>query len=135
MQQEFIGRKISKGTAEGEALVSSDSISFYGGVDPETGIVTEKGHALEKQCISGKILVFPSGKGSTVGSYILYWMSEVGTAPLAIVNAESETIVAVGAIISDIPSVDLIDISEIQTGDFIKVNADEGKLMIINDLE
>ena len=66
------GRKIFSGKVEGEALVSQMGISFYGGVDPDTGVILEKGHDLEGQSIAGKVLVFPSGKGSTVGSYTLY---------------------------------------------------------------
>ena len=120
------GRKVSPGDATGEALVSSDGISFYGGVDTETGKVVEKGHPLEGQCVTGKILVFPTGKGSTVGSYAIYDMSKRGTAPAAIVNAEIETIVAVGAIISEIPCVDKIDIEKIKTGDNVTVKASEG---------
>ncbi|MCX6803063.1 MAG: DUF126 domain-containing protein, partial [Candidatus Diapherotrites archaeon] len=102
---EMKGRKICGGIAEGEALVTKQGISFYGGVDTQTGKVQEKGHELEGQSISGKILVFPQGKGSTVGSYALYRMKKQGTTPLAIVNSECETIVAVGAIISEIPCV------------------------------
>jgi predicted aconitase with swiveling domain len=111
------GRVIRSGTAEGEALVSPQSIGFLGGVDPETGIVIESGHPLEGQNVAGRILVFPSGKGSTVGSYTLYRMARAGCAPAAIINSESEAIVAVGAIISDIPMVDQIDITEFRTGD------------------
>jgi hypothetical protein len=118
---ELKGRIISKGIAEAEALVSSQSISFYGGVDPDTGIVIEKGHELEGKNIKGKILVFPNGKGSTVGSYTLYRMKKNNTAPAGIINKECETIVAVGAIISDIPCVDRIDISKIKTGDIVQV--------------
>ncbi len=102
-------RTISKGTAKGEVLVSSDSISFYGGVDPDTGVVVEKGHALEGKTISGKILVFPQGKGSTVGSYTLYRLKKNNIAPLAIINRECEAIVAVGAIISEIPAIDKLE--------------------------
>jgi len=122
------GRKVAKGKATGEAIVSSDGISFYGGVEPETGNVVEKGHPLEGQSITGKILVFPTGKGSTVGSYTLYQMKKLGTAPAAIVNKEIETIVAVGAIISEIPCVDQIDIEKIKTGDRVVVDADAGKV-------
>lgn len=118
------GRKVAKGTARGEALVSNEGISFYGGVEPETGKVVEKDHPLEGQCITGKILVFPMGKGSTVGSYVLYDMKKRGTAPAAIVNKEVEPIIAVGAIISKIPCVDRIDISKIRTGDRLSVDAD-----------
>ena len=77
----FHGRKISSGNVEGEALVTSMGISFYGGIDPETGQVVEKGHALEGQSIGGKVLVFPTGKGSTVGSYTLYRLKKAGNAP------------------------------------------------------
>ncbi len=117
----FEGRIIKNGVAEGEAMVSSEPIGFLGGVDGATGIVTEKGHSLEGQCVADKVLVFPTGKGSTVGSYILYQLAVNGLAPAAIINAESEPIVAVGAIISDIPMVDQIPIEHIQTGDRVRV--------------
>jgi predicted aconitase with swiveling domain len=118
---ELRGRIIKSGTAEGIALVSPQPVGFLGGVDPETGIVIEAGHPLEGQRVSGRILVFPTGKGSTVGSYTLYRMARAGTAPAAILNAESEAIVAVGAIIGDIPVVDHLDISQIRTGDRVRV--------------
>ncbi|MBN1921106.1 MAG: DUF126 domain-containing protein [Anaerolineae bacterium] len=119
----FQGRIIKAGRAEGEALVSPEPIGFLGGVDADTGIVTEKGHPLEGQCVAGKVLVFPTGKGSTVGSYVLYQLAANGLAPVAILNAESEPIVAVGAIISEIPMVDRIPIEQIHTGDSITVDA------------
>jgi len=97
------GRRIYKGVAEGEAIVTKDGISFYGGIDPDTGKVVEVGHELEGQSITGKILVFPMGKGSTVGSYTLYRMKKNNTAPAAIVNKQIDTIIAVGCIISEIP--------------------------------
>ena len=120
------GRKIYKGIAKGEAIVTKDGISFYGGVDPDTGKVVEVGHELEGQSITGKVLVFPTGKGSTVGSYTMYRMKKNNTAPLAIVNKQIDTIIAVGCIISEIPCVDKIDISKIQTGQKISVNGSEG---------
>src|SRR5512139_2779181 len=107
------GRKIFGGQATGEALVTSMGISFYGGVDPDSGVVVERGHQLEGQSIAGKVLVFPTGKGSTVGSYSLYRLKHGGKAPLAIINAECETITAVGCIISEIPCVDQIPIQQI----------------------
>ena len=118
------GRTIKAGKAEGIALVSPEPIGFLGGVDPETGLVVEPGHALQGECVTGRVLVFPTGKGSTVGSYTLYRMAVSGTAPAAIVNAESEAIVAVGAIIADIPMVDQVDIARIQTGDRVVVDGD-----------
>jgi predicted aconitase with swiveling domain len=115
------GRAIKNGRAEGKALVSPEPIGFLGGVDPETGQIVERGHALEGKCVSGRVLVFPTGKGSTVGSYTLYRLARNGLAPAAIVNAQSEAIVAVGAIISGIPMVDQIDIAQIQDGDDVVV--------------
>ena len=122
MKRELRGRVIQPGIACGMALVSREPVGFLGGVDPETGIVVESGHDLLGQCISGRILVFPTGKGSTVGSYTLYRMARAGTAPAAIINAESEAIVAVGAIIAGIPMVDQVDISQIESGDRVRVS-------------
>jgi hypothetical protein len=113
------GRVIKDGQARGRALVSPEPIGFLGGIDPETGIVVEGGHPLEGQCVAGRVLVFPTGKGSTVGSYTLYRMARAGIAPAAIVNAESEAIVALGAIMAGIPMVDQIDITRIETGDVL----------------
>lgn len=118
-KMELKGRTISRGKCEGSTLVTSQPISFYGGVDPNTGEIIEKGHELQGKTVSGNILVFPNGKGSTVGSYTLFRMKKNGTAPLGIVNRECETIIAVGAIISEIPCIDQIDISKIRTGDFL----------------
>ncbi len=126
---ELKGRIISKGTAQEQALVTSMPISFYGGVDPNTGEVLEKGHELQGKSVKGKILVFPTGKGSTVGSYTLYRLKKNGMAPAGIINRECETVVAVGAIISEIPCVDKIDISKIETGDIIRIENDVVRLI------
>ena len=127
--EQLKGRIIYKGTAEGEALVSEMPISFYGGVDPNTGIILEKGHQLNGQSVKGKILVFPQGKGSTVGSYTLYRMKKNGTAPAGMINRECETIVAVGAIISEIPCIDKVEISKIKTGDRVSIQGDTVKIL------
>jgi predicted aconitase with swiveling domain len=120
-KMELKGRIICSGKGEGEALVTSQPISFYGGVDPTTGEVLEKGHELQGKSVKGKVLVFPTGKGSTVGSYTLYRLKKNGAAPAGIVNRECETVVAVGAIISEIPCVDKIDISRLKTGDHVQI--------------
>lgn len=120
-KMELKGRIIFKGVAEGEALTTTQPISFYGGVDPETSEILEKGHELQGKRIKEKILVFPNGKGSTVGSYTLYRLKKGGVAPAGIINRECETVVAVGAIISEIPCVDEIDISKIKTGDMVRL--------------
>jgi hypothetical protein len=121
---ELSGRIIKDGNAEGVALVSTEPVSFFGCIDPDTGIVTEKGHVLEGKSVKDTILVFPSGKGSTVGSYALYRLKKNGAAPAAIINRECEPIVAVGAIISDIPCVDKIDVSLIKSGDRVRIMGD-----------
>ncbi len=120
------GRTIFPGSVEGEAIVSKEPIGFYGVIDDKTGEVIEKGHELEGQNVKDKILVFPMGKGSTVGSYVIYGLKKNGVAPKAIVNKETETIVATGVILAGIPCVDGIDIEQIKSGDKLKVNADEG---------
>jgi predicted aconitase with swiveling domain len=127
---EFQGRKIYKGKAEGDALVTAVDISFYGGVDPETGEVVEKNHPLEGKSVAGKVLVMPSGKGSTVGSYVLYALKKAEKAPAAIINRETDPVIAVGSIISEIPTVDSIEIEKIKTGQRVKVDADRGVVSI-----
>jgi predicted aconitase with swiveling domain len=126
MTNQLKGRKIAPGDVTGDALVTHQSLSFYGGVDPETGVVVEKDHELEGQSITGKVLVFPSGKGSTVGSYVLYQLAKTGKGPIAIINQETETIVAVGCIIGEIPAIDKIPITQIKTGQQLHVDATQG---------
>lgn len=125
------GRVISKGFAKGPALVTMDAISFLGSVDPETGVVVEKGHQLEGRSVANMVLVFPRGKGSTVGSYIILQLKKNGVAPVAIINLEAETIIAVGAIISGIPMVDMLEknpLEHIKDGMMVEVDAEKGEV-------
>jgi predicted aconitase with swiveling domain len=127
------GRRVMGGYAEGEALVSSEPVSFYGGVNPLTGCITEPGHCCCGENVSGKVFVFPTGKGSTVGSYVIYRMKKLGTAPAAIINVETEAILATGCVISDIPLVDKLDrnpVEVISTGMKVVVRGDEGIIEI-----
>ena len=127
------GRGVSPGRAEGTALVSRQRIGFNYGVDPHTGIIVEKNHELEGKSVRDTILVFPGGKGSTGGSFLMYRLSHLGTGPKAIVNIETETIVAVGAIISKIPLVDKLDHNPVETvlnGDYVKVDGNNGIIEI-----
>jgi predicted aconitase with swiveling domain len=127
------GRVIYGGKAVGEALVAAMGISFFGGVDPESGVVVERGHDLEGKSIAGKVLAFPTGKGSTVGSYTLYRLKRAGKAPIAIINAQCETITAVGCIISEIPCVDQVPIHELKSGQQVVVDGDQGYVAILED--
>lgn len=127
------GRGISTGRAEGEVLVSSEPISFLGGVDAKSGVVVEKGHPLEGKSVAGKVLVFPRGKGSTVGTYVIYQLKKNGVAPKAIINLEAEIIVAVGAIISEIPMVDRLErnpLEVLRDGMHVIVDGDNGLVVM-----
>ncbi|KAF5054366.1 Aconitase X swivel domain protein [anaerobic digester metagenome] len=125
-------RGIGKGAGTGPLLVTEAPISFLGGVDPATGVVIDRGHPLEGQTIAGRVLVFPHGKGSTVGSYVLYGLARNGVAPAAIINAEAETIIATGALIAGIPLVDRpeIPLAELPAGVTATVDADAGEVRI-----
>ena len=120
------GRSISKGSASGELLKTDTPISFLGGVDPRTGNIIDANHPLAGQNITGKVLAFPYGKGSTVGSYVLYALSRNGTAPAAVINTECETIIAIGAIIAGIPAVDRLEGDLPENGTVVTVNGTEG---------
>lgn len=120
----FSGRIIYAGKVNGTALMTSQGISFFGGVDPDTGVIVERGHELEGHSIAGKVLVFPTGKGSTVGSYTLYRLKHNGLAPVAIINAVCETITAVGCIISEIPCVDQVPVDQIVSGAQVSIDGE-----------
>ena len=124
------GRSIVSGHCRGTALVSEKPLSFLGGVDYNTGVIIEKNHDLKGESLRNKILCFPSGHGSTVGSYVLYSLVKKGFGPKAIVNQVADTVVVVGAIIAEIPMVDQIDIKQIRTGDIVEVNGDKGTVRI-----
>jgi predicted aconitase with swiveling domain len=124
------GRGIVSGHYKGIALVSEKPLSFLGGVDYNTGVVIEKGHDLKGEPLKDKVLCFPSGHGSTVGSYVLYSLVKKGLGPRAIVNQVSDTVVVVGAIIAEIPMVDQIDIKQIKTGDITEVDGDKGTVKV-----
>jgi predicted aconitase with swiveling domain len=124
------GRQISSGVGTGKALVLGSDLSFLGGVDPETGRIKDKGTGAFNRTVRNRVLVFPKGKGSTVGSYVIYGLKANGKAPAAIVNAQTETIVATGAILAKIPMVDEVDIGRIRTGDRVTVDGDRGEVIV-----
>lgn len=128
------GRKIVTGKASGEAVVTKEAISFNGGVDNMTGIVTEPGHELEGVNIAGKVLVFLTGKGSTGGSYKIYDMVSRGTSPVAYIQVKPEPITTVGAIMGNIPVVAGLDQDPtvaIKNGDFVEIDADAGLVTVV----
>jgi uncharacterized protein len=127
-------RKIARGHVRGSVIISHDPLSFLGGVDPQTGNITDQNHELYQQNISGKILLIPSGKGSTVGSYVIFQMAKHKTAPLAIIAMEAEPIIATGAIMASIPMVDQPEedvLVILKDGDMVDVDADTGIIKIL----
>jgi predicted aconitase with swiveling domain len=130
-------RGISKGIGRGELLVSIDPVSFLSGVDPNSGVITESGHPLKGERICGKVFAFTHGKGSTVGSYILYALKMNGLAPAAIINEEAEPIVALGVIMAGIPMVDHLEVplSRLRSGTMVTVDGDRGEVDYAGDLE
>ncbi|MDL2246304.1 DUF126 domain-containing protein [Methanobrevibacter sp. OttesenSCG-928-K11] len=125
-------RKISKGKAKGELIVSSEPLSFLGGVDPKTGTIIDPNHELNGTIVKDKILFIPEGKGSTVGSYVIFQMKKNNTAPNAIICLNAEPIIATGAIMSDIPMVDSPnDSTDLINGIEVEVDGDNGTITIL----
>ena len=125
-------RGIGNGAGTGPLLVTDAPLSFLGGVDPATGMVIDPDHPLHGRSVAGRVLVFPHGKGSTVGSYVLYGLAKNGVAPAAIVNVEAETIIAAGALIAGIPLVDRpsVPIADLPDGAEATVDADAGEIRV-----
>ena len=133
------GNGIVSGKGKGEAIVSSTPFGFFGGVNPTTGIVIDKWHELYGESISGKVFIYPEGRGSTVGAAIMLELARSGFAPVAIINANVETITAAGGLLAkkfydtDIPIVDGIPKEEllaIKTGTLVEVDGDTGQIVI-----
>jgi hypothetical protein len=114
-------KKVADIPIEGELVRSEGAISFLGDVDPDTAIIKDRKNNLYGVTIKDKVFAFPMGKGSTVGSYIMYRLYKNGIAPKAILNERAETIVAVGAVISEIPLIDRVAIKEIRNGQRVRI--------------
>lgn len=132
---DYKGHKVSEGVTEGEVLVSEDDLCFYL-IDPKTGVVIEKNHCLEGQSIAGKILVFPSGKGSSVVQADgMYQLKMNGMEPKALIIKYPDTVLVASSIIMEWPVVDRMDddfYKAIKSGDQVEVNADRGLVKILS---
>lgn len=131
---------VGGGAVEGEALVSKMPFGFFGGVNPKTGIVIDKWHDLYGENIKDKILIYPEGRGSTVGAAIIMELARTGCAPRAILFNDSEIITATGGILSEkfydkeMPMMDRFecDVTEmIKTGDVVRVNPPEETIEVL----
>jgi len=123
------GRKVVGGCAEGEALVTRDTISGWGGIDPMTGTVIETHHELRGVSFKDKVLVFPGAKGSSGWSAAFHLARLAGSAPKAIVFNVITTKIALGAVVIHAPAVTDLDqdpLGVIETGDWVKVDGDRG---------
>lgn len=123
------GRKVVGGCAEGEALVTRQTISGFGGINPLTGIITERRHELRGQSFKGKILVFPGAKGSSGWSVNFHTARLAGAAPKAMIFKDMTTKIALGAVVMHAPAITDLDqdpLEVIATGDWVKVDADNG---------
>jgi predicted aconitase with swiveling domain len=131
----YKGRGISKGSAEGEALVTTESLSFFGSVDPDNGIITERGHELYGATISRKVLVMPNSKGSTASTWAMRRLYENRVSPAAIIIGKADTILISGAIIAEIPCVDNFRFDptkKFKTGQRLRVNANDGTVEVLS---
>ncbi len=127
-------RKVNQGRAEGEAIVSKVPFSFLGELDPSTGKITAPSHDLFGESIKNKIFVCPSGKGSSSGPTIAYTAKKAGSMPKAMIVSQVEPVLAAAILVADIPAVDQLDrdpLEVIETGDYVKVDADQGVVEVI----
>ncbi len=124
-------RTICPGKGRGKALVFQRPLSLLGGIDRESGEVLDEGTGFRGTRVKDRVLVFPGGKGSTAGSYVLYSLKSRGNAPAALVCETAEAVIATGAIISEIPMVDKVQTDLFLTGDTVHVDADKGFVEVI----
>ncbi len=122
-------RTIFKGKAIGQILLINEPFGFLGGVDPRSGLLTVAS-GREGENVERRILAFPYGKGSTVGSYTILDLKKNKHMPAAIINAKAETIVATGAVMAGLPMVDSLDLSILMDGD--RALIDDGTLELID---
>ncbi len=136
------GRVVSKGKVCAEALTSQQMFGFFAAVDTKTGIVIDEHSDIFGQCIRDKVLVFPEGRGSTVGAAVVLELVRTGNAPAAIINRKAEGIIATGAILADkiygkpLPLIDMLDedpVSAIRTGDMVSVDGETGEVTVIKE--
>ena len=131
-------RKLIGGHAEGEALATAHPLTFWGGIDPSTAVIIEAQHELLGQSVTGKVLVFPRGAGSSSGCGVLMEMLRRGNNPAAIINIETEAVLALGPIIArelygrsfPIVTVKPAHFARLRTGDRLVVDADAGQVRV-----
>jgi predicted aconitase with swiveling domain len=127
------GRKVYGGSAEGEALVTKETISGWGGVNAMTGTIIETRHELRDVSFKDKVLVFRGAKGSSGWSVVFHIARLAGTAPKAMIFTEMTTKVALGAVVMRVPAVTDLDrdpLTLIESGDWVRVDGDTGRVEV-----
>lgn len=124
------GRCIVGGRGEGLVLASDRPLSLLGGVDSSTGVVRDSETSIHGQSLAGRVLAMPHAKGSTVGSYVLYGLHKRNVGPTAILAGRAETILAVGAVLGEVPMVDGVATDVLRTGDRAVVDAGQGRIEV-----
>lgn len=132
MEKVLIGKPVVAGSAEGRALVSKEPLSFWGGLCPRTGEIIDRRHELSGAVVTGRVFVFPQGKGSSTASAVLLETIRTGVAPAAIINLKVDPILALGSIVADelyrqaIPIIVLAekDLRAIKEDDYITIRPD-----------
>lgn len=135
MSKKKQGRSICPGLVEGQALVTRQGVSFLGGVDHETGVVTEVDHELHGQSLAGKVLILPALKGSAGGMWIIIRLARAGLGPRAIVVDRADTILVGAVIMGEIPTIDSLEaevLDLVKTGDRVRVDGAMGTLELLN---
>ena len=132
------GRKIVGGSAQGEALVTSQTISGWGGIDPKTGTIIELRHELRGKSFKDKILVFPGAKGSSGWSAFFHMARLNGAAPKGFLFTRMSTKIALGLVVTRAPALSDFDrdpLSVIETGDWVEIDADQGIVKVTKQAE
>jgi predicted aconitase with swiveling domain len=133
MARKYKGNGLVGGIGEGPALVTTEGIAFNLGVDEVTGVVIETGHALEGECVAGRVVVCRSGKGSTAGSFSLLQLAQRGLAPAAIVNMQADAVITAGCVLAGIPLVHRLDrdIACFTAGEKLRVDGTAGTVEVM----
>jgi predicted aconitase with swiveling domain len=134
MPQLFKGRTIAGGLAEGKALVTNQAISFMGGVNSDTGVLSEINHELYQTKITDRILILPALKGSAAGMWALYRLACAGLGPKAIIVPKADAILIAAVIMGKIPTIDSLDFNPVEkfrSGDRLRVNGEEGTVELL----
>ena len=124
-ERTLLGRPIVSGSAEGTALVSKEPLSFWGGLDLSTGEIIDRRHERSGAVVTGRVFVFPRGKGSSTSSATLMESIKTGVAPAAIVNLKVDPILALGSIVSDELYHKAVPIVVLAEKDFYSIKEDD----------